>query len=316
MKILKNIESVYLIRKEKKDTKAGVYRWWFRKESAENLLASVKDLVEWDHIQRKSIDGEDYLALYFGMTKNIRNRLKWHISQKHRPNSIKMGLISTLRKTLSALLDQPLSASEEEINQFIDGNCVLEWEYCDSETEAKKIEKEELEETYYPLNLQGNKRTSKELKSVLKQKRKECLAKDRDVSDIDKETARIEGGGSGNDGSIEDFLSDPSAVNGLSIGRRSRNGKQKGMGVVRPEDCIPPSGLKEIPGVAGGMISREIGDKIAQFEGYEKKGGDDDAVAKVWQERAKRAASQMQGKGEGYERLKAKLDDLYKATKD
>lgn len=174
MKILKNIESVYLIRKEKKDTKAGVYRWWFRKESAENLLASVKDLVEWDHIQRKSIDGEDYLALYFGMTKNIRNRLKWHISQKHRPNSIKSGLISTLRKTLSALLDQPLSASEEEINQFIDGNCVLEWEYCDSETEAKKIEKEELEETYYPLNLQGNKRTSKELKSVLKQKRKEC----------------------------------------------------------------------------------------------------------------------------------------------
>lgn len=114
----------------------------------------------------------------------------------------------------------------------------------------------------------------------------------------------------GNDGSIEDFFSDPSAVNGLSIGRRSRNGKQKGMGVVRPEDCIPPPGLKEIPGVAGGMISREIGDKIAQLEGYEKKGGDDDAVAKVWQERAKRAASQMQGKGEGYERLKAKLDDL------
>ena len=175
MKNLKTIEPVYLIRNDKKDSKAGVYRWWFRKESAVNILSSIKHLIEWDNIQYKIINGEDYLALYFGMTKNVKNRFKWHISQKHNPNSIKRGFISTLRRTLSALLDKPLSVSEDEINKFIDDNCVLEWEYCDSEKEAKKIEKEELNETYYPLNLQDNKIISKELKSILTQKRKDVL---------------------------------------------------------------------------------------------------------------------------------------------
>ena len=141
MKNLKTIEPVYLIRNEKKDSEAGVYRRWFKKESTENLLSSIKHLIDWDNTSQKIINWEDYRALYFGMTKNVKNRFKWHISQKHNLNSIKRGYISTLRRNLSALLDKPLSVSEEEINKFIDDNCVLEWEYCDSEKEAKKIEK-------------------------------------------------------------------------------------------------------------------------------------------------------------------------------
>lgn len=171
MKNLKTIEPISLLRNEKKDTKAGVYRWWFKKESAENLLSSIKHLIEWDNIQQKIINGEDYLALYFGMTKNVKNRFKWHISQKHNSSSIKNGYISTLRRTLSALLDKPLSISEEEINKFIDDNCVLEWEYCDTEKDADKIEKQELKENYYPLNLQSNPNIGKELKKVLMDKR-------------------------------------------------------------------------------------------------------------------------------------------------
>lgn len=99
---------------------------------------------------------------------------------------------------------------------------------------------------------------------------------------------------------------------------RSRNGKQSGQGVVRPEDCVAPANgdLDKTPGTAGGMISKETGDKISEAEGYDKEGGNEEAVAKEWAERAKRAASQMAGKGEGYERLRGTLDGLYKATKD
>ena len=175
MNSLKNIDRISELRGEKKEKQPGVYRWWFKKEAVENLLSSVKDLVEWNKIQQKNINDQDYLALYFGMTKNVNNRFKWHISQKHSPSAIRRGFISTLRRTLSALLDIPLSMSENMINEFIDANCILEWEYCGSEEEAKTIEKKEITKFYYPLNLHSNKNISKELKSIFSQKRKEVL---------------------------------------------------------------------------------------------------------------------------------------------
>lgn len=225
----------------------------------------------------------------------------------------------------------------------------------------------------------------KKRRAALKQKRKEWLAKGKDVSAIDAELAAIEGGGpapspvasgptkkpasagkdwdegykaaleaikqaqsgkgqgqgggSGqNDSGLEGIPMDPSNMNdadgsgsssendkfnsaagsGGSGSGQSRNGKQAGQGVVRPEDCASPSGgdLNKTPGTAGGMISKETGDKISEAEGYDKEGGNEDSAAKEWAERAKRAASQMAGKGEGYERLRSTFDNLYKATKD
>lgn len=228
----------------------------------------------------------------------------------------------------------------------------------------------------------------KKRRSALRQKRKEWLAKGKDVSSIDAELAAIEGGtgvpqpaaqptggptkkpagrgadwdegykaaveaikqvksgksqgqsggsGSQSDSGLEGIPQDPSDMQGDGSDSgdmedqlnqsgggsggnsgQSRNGKQKGQGVVRPEDCASPSGgdLNKTPGTAGGMISKDTGDKISEAEGYDKEGGNEESNAKEWGERAKRAASQMKGKGGGFEELAKKLDDLYKATKD
>lgn len=226
----------------------------------------------------------------------------------------------------------------------------------------------------------------KKRRAALKQKRKEWMAKGKDVSAIDAELAALEGGGpvpspaatgptkkpasagkdwdegykaaleaikqaqSGNmqgqgqgsgqnDSGLEGIPMDPSQMQGQGQGSgqgsendkfqgaasqsggsggsgQSRNGKQEGQGVVRPEDCIGPDDLNGTPGTAGGMISKDAGDKISEAEGYDKEGGNEESAAKEWGERAKRAASQMAGKGEGYERLRSTLDGLYKATKD
>lgn len=138
-----------------------------------------------------------------------------------------------------------------------------------------------------------------------------------DPEDMDQQQGGSNGSGSGSgDGSLEDQLGQ---VGGQSSGSgQSRNGKQSGQGVVRPEDCTDISGgdLDKTPGTAGGMISKGTGDKISEAEGYDKAGGNEESQAKEWGERARRAASQMQGKGEGYERLRGTIDDLYKATKD
>ena len=143
-----------------------------------------------------------------------------------------------------------------------------------------------------------------------------------------KQQLQQQGGESGdNSGGGEgmDLPNDPeeqagdsaSGSSGSGSGKQSRDGKQSGEGVVRPEDCMDPSNsLDKIPGRAGGMIDKSTGDQLAKSEGYEPMGGSEEGVAKNWEERAKRAATQMRGKNAGYDKLKAKLDDIYRTTKD
>lgn len=137
-----------------------------------------------------------------------------------------------------------------------------------------------------------------------------------DPEDLDPQSGGSgnSGSGQGGDGSMEDQLGQ---AGGSGNSGQSRNGKQSGQGVVRPEDCTQVGDdLDKTPGTAGGMIDKSTGDKISEAEGYDKAGGNEESQAKEWGERARRAASQMQGKGEGYERLRGTIEDLYKATKD
>lgn len=99
-------------------------------------------------------------------------------------------------------------------------------------------------------------------------------------------------------------------------GGKSRDSKEGGnQGVVRPEDCVGPNQLKDVPGQAGGMISKEMGDAIAESEGYEKEGGQSSNVEKEWKERAKTVAKQA-GKSAGWNSFAAKLQGLWNKTTD
>ena len=152
--------------------RGGVYCWWFKREAAQNLLAKLpltqKELAK---IQEREIEGESYLALYFGISKDMLARAKWHTLQKHSPSAVKHGTLSTLRQTISALLGKDMSQSEGTVNEFIDSNCY--WEY-ECETNPKVIESTELSSTdkCYPLNIQENKTVSKEVIKALSTLRK------------------------------------------------------------------------------------------------------------------------------------------------
>ena len=150
----------------------GIYCWWFKREAAQNLLAKLpltqKELAK---IQEREIEGESYLALYFGISRDMLARAKWHILQKHSPSAVKHGTLSTLRQTLSALLGVDMSKSKDTVNDFIDSNCYWEYEY---NANPKVIESTELSSTdkCYPLNIQENKTVSKEVIKVLSTLRK------------------------------------------------------------------------------------------------------------------------------------------------
>ena len=155
------------------EKKSGIYCWWFKREAAHTLLSKLPlTQEELAKIQERDIENESYLALYFGISKDMLARAKWHIMQKHSPSAVKHGTLSTLRQTISALLGIDMSKSEGSVNKFIDSNCYWEWEYNES---YKQIETEELSSTTkcYPLNIQENKTASKEVKKELSKLRKQ-----------------------------------------------------------------------------------------------------------------------------------------------
>lgn len=105
---------------------------------------------------------------------------------------------------------------------------------------------------------------------------------------------------------------------GRQSGGQSRDDKSNpNQGVVRPEDCMGPSGLSDVPGTAGGMIDKETGDKICQEEGYDKNSGSESANEKDWGETAIKAADALKKqKGNTLGNLIAKLEGLYRTSKD
>lgn len=100
---------------------------------------------------------------HFGMSKDLLDRLKWHICQKHTTSEIKSGYISTFRQTLSGVLGLDASLSENAVNDLLDSHCLVEYDYTDTEKEAKLREEAELcaPDYYYPLNIQSNKSVPK-----------------------------------------------------------------------------------------------------------------------------------------------------------
>lgn len=157
------------------EPKRGVYCWWFKREAAQGLLVKLPlPQEELAKIQEREIEGESYLALYFGISKDMLARAKWHTMQKHSTSAVKHGTLSTLRQTISALLGEDMSQSEDAVNEFIDSNCYWEWEWEYPES-YKLREIDELSSTTkcYPLNIQDNNTVTKEVRKELTKLRKQ-----------------------------------------------------------------------------------------------------------------------------------------------
>lgn len=188
---------VYEIRSSKEGIgkDVGIYCWWFKDDCVESLLKKVSKDIEWDRLakeplQHKKFGNVKYTALYIGIAadkkKGILARFKWHIEQKHTVSNVSKGFLSTLRRTLSALNGFKLLKnstevnlkSQEKLNAFIDENCVLEWNYYPGKTkeELAAIEEGIINSGYYPLNIQGNRQVSKELRKKLGNMRKEICS--------------------------------------------------------------------------------------------------------------------------------------------
>ena len=149
----------------------GVYRWWFPRDLAEKLLEPLAGVDTKQISKKKIIDGKEYWCLYFGIAKDLRQRIRWHACQKHSPSAVKHGFLSTLRQSISALLGLDQTMSAAAVSDVLE-QCY--WDWCPTVTKekAEAIEKERLSNEYFPINIQGNKEVDLSVIKQLKELRK------------------------------------------------------------------------------------------------------------------------------------------------
>lgn len=133
-----------------------VYVWWFDQipQILSTHIPGVRNLV-----QKTTVCGKTYYALYVGIAKHGRDRMKWHIypSVAHTINNVNNGRISTLRQTISALLNINQTASQQAVNDYMDQHCLVEWIIMPSKKEAELYETQQLCQNTFPLNISKNK---------------------------------------------------------------------------------------------------------------------------------------------------------------
>lgn len=151
----------------------GVYCWWWDEEGKEKLLAQVANQVDVAKLHMKIFNDKTYYALYYGSSRELKMRIKWHITQPHTASAITSGFLSTLRATISALLYMDYSSRESAINSYMDEHALVEWNPSNSLEEAEIIERATLSKGYFPLNIRNNTAVSRQLRNQLTTLRKE-----------------------------------------------------------------------------------------------------------------------------------------------
>jgi len=148
--------AVHTIRRDNvKITKESiVYYWWFKQSCFKQLLKLLGNEVDYSKITVRVIDHEPYGLLYVGKGKNGNDRLiDYHIHDKQNFHltGVDNGRLSSLRQTLCGLLQVPMSSGKTIINDFIDRNCVVDYEVVDT-LQLDSAELAKISNNYLPLN--------------------------------------------------------------------------------------------------------------------------------------------------------------------
>lgn len=104
---------------------------------------------------------------------------------------------------------------------------------------------------------------------------------------------------------------------GQGGGNSRTNPNDSSQGIVRQEDCASNNGgVESTPSTPGGFFNKADGDKLAKSEGYDQEGGSDSSVEQDWKEASMKAANQIPQRGDGWSKLKATIEGLYKVQTD
>lgn len=117
----------------------GYYKWWAKKEELDKLLSGLT--IEFSEV-KDEIETEDNLyCIYVGIARtSLRQRLNWHVNDKHTPKRVENGRLSTLRKSLSSVIVKN-QYDKKETDIFID-KLMVEPFYSNYKTKSPESTKE------------------------------------------------------------------------------------------------------------------------------------------------------------------------------
>lgn len=165
------------------NNKPGYYKWWAREKEA--ILLVKKLGYDFNEYKKYMEVKDDLYCIYIGIAvkESIRNRLNWHVNDKHDYNSVKTGFLSTFRKSIAALITGNL-LDKDGTNKFIDKLFIEYFTINDdikslsAKNKIEDIEKKSLLRNLYILNIKDNKfKYASDIKKSLRKKRRVALKK-------------------------------------------------------------------------------------------------------------------------------------------
>lgn len=132
-----------------------IYYWWFKVSVLKILLEDNQLDYDFLKLKIKELNSQNYALLYIGKAKKGNERLvDYHILDKgnfHKEKTVLNGRLSSLRQTLCGLLHLNMISAKQNINEFMDKNCFVEWsEVIDDD--LSNCERAILQKNYLPLN--------------------------------------------------------------------------------------------------------------------------------------------------------------------
>ncbi len=139
----------------------GYYKWWASKEEFDFMLKKLD--VNYENIKDAIETRNDLYCIYIGIAvkESVRERLNWHINDRHTTSQIKHGTLSTLRQSISSIVVQN-QHDKKSTDDFIN-KLYVEYYYSknkiksdEAKKELHKAEVELLSEHLYILNIKDN----------------------------------------------------------------------------------------------------------------------------------------------------------------
>lgn len=160
------------------DNKPGYYKWWANKSELNFILDKLS--VKFETVESAIEEKDGLFCIYVGIAvkESVRDRLDWHVNDKHSEAQVRNGTLSTLRQSISSLVSQN-QYDKKGTNDFID-KLKIEYFLNDNpiksvmaNTELHDFERMLLLKNLYVLNIQENHHPFAELtKTELRRLRK------------------------------------------------------------------------------------------------------------------------------------------------
>lgn len=140
---------------------AGYYKWWCEKAELDVILNALA--IDFSDVQQAIERKDNLYCVYIGIAakESVRDRLNWHVNDKHTASRVKNGTLSTLRQSISSIVAKN-QFDKEATDAFID-KLYVEWFCIDSPIKSAeaKVELHDAEQSLLldclrVLNIQEN----------------------------------------------------------------------------------------------------------------------------------------------------------------